>query len=112
MEILIGYINSGSLEAEVLPEEYVGVCTRNDPHSGKKRVKTIYSISVLSNEKLYIVCEARDEDKPVEAKESLPAVEAKESLPAVEAKESLPAVDFGPRWEANLPDFLSVKVRF
>ena len=111
MEILIGYINSGSLEAEVLPEEYVGVCTRNDPHSGKKRVKTIYSISVLSNEKLYIVCEARDEDKPVEAKESLPAVEAKESLPAVAAF-SRNYAEGAPRWEANLPDFLSVKVRF
>jgi hypothetical protein len=111
MEILIGYINSGSLEEEVLPEEYVGVCTSNDPHSGKKRVKTIYNISVLSNGGLYVVCEARDEDKPVEAKESLPAVEAKESLPAVAAF-SRNYAEGAPRWEANLPDFLSVKVRF
>ena len=111
MEILIGYINSGSLEAEVLPEEYVGVCTRNDPHSGKKRVKTIYNISVLSNGGLYVVCEARDEDKPVEAKESLPAVEAKESLPAVDPGYGAIRWEAN-RWEANLPDFLSVKVRF
>ena len=102
MEILIRYINSGSLEEEVLPEEYVGVCTSNDPHRGKKRVKTIYNISVLSNGGLYIVCEARDEDKPVEAKESLPAV----------AAFSRNYAEGAPRWEANLPDFFSVKVRF